>query len=270
MESVIRILASNNIKNLIKSDSIICKIEVIYLECSNMDILERITYVQPDIVFMDMFMSQVDAIDIINSYSSMFASSQPYFAVISPFISARLMSELKACGVQKVLVNPCSAQDITDIIMQVYKQKLIKNSSKSFASISAVHEIHQGLPNVELENTVIEILHKLGIPTHVPGYQYLKRAIILAVEDEEMMYSVTGKMYPAIAEEFNATPSGVERRIRHAIIVAWEKGDSDLIEAYFGSTIDNIRGKPANSEFIAMVADRIKLNMRGAKHYAAI
>lgn len=269
MKNVVRILATRSMEDLIKPDNIICKVEVIYLECDGMEIVEKIACVQPDIVFMDMFMSQIDAIDVINSYSSLFAPSEPYFAVVSPFMSARLRDELKKCGVKKILLKPYSSQDVTDIIMHVYRHKFMNNSCKSGASISTVHEIHRLLPDDELENTVTEILKELGIPNHIPGYQYLKRAIILSVEDEKMMYSVTRMLYPTIAEEFNATPSGVERRIRHAIIVAWEKGDSNVIESYFGCTIDNMRGKPANSEFIAMVADRIKLNMR-AEHYAVV
>lgn len=270
MKNIVRILASKSMKGLIEPDNIICKVDVIYLECDGMEIVEKIACVQPDIVFMDMFMSQIDAIDVINSYSSLFAPSKPYFAVVSPFMSSRLKDELKKCGVKKILLKPYSSHDATDIIMHVYRHKFMNNSRKAGASISTVHEIHRSSPDIELENTVTEILKELGIPNHVPGYQYLKRAIILSVEDEQMMYSVTRMLYPAIAEEFDATPSGVERRIRHAIIVAWEKGDSNVIESYFGCTIDNMRGKPANSEFIAMVADRIKLNMRSAEHYAVV
>jgi two-component system response regulator (stage 0 sporulation protein A) len=217
-----------------------------------------------------MFMPNIDAIDIINSYSALYASSKPCFAVISQFMSARLKNDLKNCGVGAILTKSSSAREVADIIMRVYKNKLSGSSHKSKDGISIVHAVHRTKPNAELENTVAEILCELGIPNHVPGYQYLKCAIALAVQDETMMHSVTRMLYPAIAEEFNATPSRVERRIRHAIIVAWERGDSSVIELYFGCTIDNMRGKPANSEFIAMVADRIRLNMRHAENYAAV
>ena len=261
MKSALRILAQSSLKNLIVSDNIMRQNEVIYFESGSPDIIGKIACTQPNIVFMEMFMSQMDAIDIISYYSALFTSSKPYFAVICPFRSERLVSGLKKCGADKVLFSPCSPRDIEEVIRQVSGSALTV-SRRSEASISVVHQVHRASPDPDLESNVVQVLKELGIPEHVSGYQYLKRAIIMAVEDKQAAYSVTRTIYPAIAEEFGTTPSGVERRIRHAIIVAWENGDDNVIEAYFGCTIDNMRGKPANSEFIAMVADRINLNIR--------
>ena len=113
-----------------------------------------------------------------------------------------------------------------------------------------------------LEVTVSEIMHRIGVPAHIKGYQYLREAIILAVNDDEIMNSVTKLLYPTVAKTFKTTPSRVERAIRHAIEVAWDRGDVDVLNSYFGYTIQNSRGKPTNSEFIAMISDKLKLNLK--------
>ena len=113
-----------------------------------------------------------------------------------------------------------------------------------------------------LEVTVSEIMHRIGVPAHIKGYQYLREAIILAVNDDEIMNSVTKLLYPTVAKTFKTTPSRVERAIRHAIEVAWDRGDVDVLNSYFCYTIQNSRGKPTNSEFIAMISDKLKLNLK--------
>lgn len=113
-----------------------------------------------------------------------------------------------------------------------------------------------------LEVVVSEIMHQIGVPAHIKGYQYLREAIILSINDSEMMNSVTKLLYPTVAKTFKTTPSRVERAIRHAIEVAWDRGDVDVLSSYFGYTIQNSRGKPTNSEFIAMISDKLRLRMK--------
>ena len=116
----------------------------------------------------------------------------------------------------------------------------------------------------DLTVTISEIMHQIGVPAHIKGYQYLREAILLSVGDDEMINSVTKSLYPTVAKKFGTTPSRVERAIRHAIEVAWDRGDVDVLSSYFGYTIQNQRGKPTNSEFIAMISDRLKLKMKKA------
>lgn len=116
----------------------------------------------------------------------------------------------------------------------------------------------------DLTVTISEIMHQIGVPAHIKGYQYLREAIILSVNDDEMINSVTKYLYPTVAKKFGTTPSRVERAIRHAIEVAWDRGDVDVLSSYFGYTIQNQRGKPTNSEFIAMISDKLKLKMKKA------
>ena len=129
-----------------------------------------------------------------------------------------------------------------------------------FASIYNASESKNGLKDLEV--VVSRIMHQIGVPAHIRGYQYLREAIILSVNNSEMISSVTKILYPTVAKTFKTTPSRVERAIRHAIEVAWDRGDVDVLSSYFGYTIQNERGKPTNSEFIAMISDNLKLQMK--------
>lgn len=117
-------------------------------------------------------------------------------------------------------------------------------------------------PARDLEKDVTDMIHELGVPAHIKGYQYLREAIMMAVEDIEMLNSITKILYPTIAKKFQTTPSRVERAIRHAIEVAWSRGKMETLDALFGYTINTGKGKPTNSEFIALIADKIRLLYR--------
>ena len=136
----------------------------------------------------------------------------------------------------------------------------IRRMSDKSQRISTQHN-ELGDP-MDLQVTVSEIMHQIGVPAHIKGYQYLREAIILSIDDTEMMNSVTKVLYPTVAKKFSTTPSRVERAIRHAIEVAWDRGDVDVLSSYFGYTIQSSRGKPTNSEFIAMISDKLRLNMK--------
>lgn len=120
-------------------------------------------------------------------------------------------------------------------------------------------------PNsTDLEVMITEVIHQIGVPAHIKGYHYLRESIRLSIEDPEMINSVTKLLYPTVAKTYNTTSSRVERAIRHAIEVAWDRGDVDTLNAYFGYTIHNSRGKPTNSEFIAMIADKLRLKLKAS------
>ena len=116
------------------------------------------------------------------------------------------------------------------------------------------------LPDMEAQ--VTKIIHQIGVPAHIKGYQYLRCAILMAIDDEDVINSVTKVLYPSVAKKYQTTTSRVERAIRHAIEVAWDRGDVDTLNSYFGYTIQNSRGKPTNSEFIAMIADNLRLKYK--------
>ena len=118
--------------------------------------------------------------------------------------------------------------------------------------------------DAQLEAVVTDIIHEIGVPAHIKGYQYLREAIILTIKDMDMINAVTKVLYPEVAKRYNTTPSRVERAIRHAIEVAWDRGDIETLQKFFGYTVSNIKGKPTNSEVIAMIADNLSLRRKHA------
>ena len=120
----------------------------------------------------------------------------------------------------------------------------------------------QLMPELDLEMRVTKIIHDIGVPAHIKGYQYLRDSIILAVNDMEVVNAITKVLYPSIAKKYKTTSSRVERAIRHAIEVAWDRGDVEVLNSYFGYTVSNLKGKPTNSEFVSMIADRIRLERK--------
>ena len=138
-----------------------------------------------------------------------------------------------------------------------------KKDRTSFAEVSQPGAKKMILPTEhDLEREVTEMIHEIGVPAHIKGYQYLREAIMVSVEDAEMLNSITKLLYPSIAKKYQTTPSRVERAIRHAIEVAWSRGRMETLDSLFGYTVNHGKGKPTNSEFIALIADRIRLQYR--------
>ncbi len=138
----------------------------------------------------------------------------------------------------------------------------VPGGKKSTATVKAYQETAQKTEEHDLEKDVTDIIHEIGVPAHIKGYQYLREAIMMSVNDTEMLSSITKILYPTIAKKFQTTPSRVERAIRHAIEVAWSRGKMETLDAMFGYTINNGKGKPTNSEFVALIADKIRLQYR--------
>jgi two-component system response regulator (stage 0 sporulation protein A) len=149
------------------------------------------------------------------------------------------------------MVKPCRFSAVAERV------RLLATQNWAEAQTAPASPLRQGL-----ESSVTAILHEIGVPAHIKGYQYLREAIIMTVEDLEVINAVTKVLYPSVAEKFGTTASRVERAIRHAIEVAWDRGDLDTLQKYFGFTVSNAKGKPTNSEFIAMIADRLQLQRR--------
>ncbi len=138
----------------------------------------------------------------------------------------------------------------------------VPGGKKSPATVKAYQDTAERIEEHDLEKDVTDIIHEIGVPAHIKGYQYLREAIMMSVNDTEMLSSITKILYPTIAKKFQTTPSRVERAIRHAIEVAWSRGKMETLDAMFGYTINNGKGKPTNSEFVALIADKIRLQYR--------
>ena len=173
----------------------------------------------------------------------------PAFVILSNFTSPALEREVMGSGASYFMVSPFEAGELAQRVQQIV-------GTGTAAPARGGEE--------PLEIQVTEILHQIGVPAHIKGYHYLRDSILMAVRTPEIINAVTKQLYPSVAKDYETTPSRVERAIRHAIEVAWDRGDVDVLTGYFGYTIHNTRGKPTNSEFIAMISDRLRLHMKSA------
>ena len=169
--------------------------------------------------------------------------------VLSAFARSVFNDRLPELGVDYFMLKPCRLTALVERIRQLAQTEG-----------SEVRNNREEPTRQRLEREITAIIHEIGVPAHIKGYQYLREAIGLAVEDMEVINAVTKVLYPAVAKKFGTTASRVERAIRHAIEVAWDRGDLETLQKYFGYTVSNAKGKPTNSEFIAMIADRISLD----------
>ena len=271
MKNTIRVLAAAGLKPLLECNGKKYAAEIEYFLDSDGHLSSKIACMQPDVVFMNLFMPDVDAIEIIKAYRLLYAKSFTYFAVIVPFLTGSLKKELDQCGVNRVIGHPYSRRDLDAVLAEVAQLKTTPLASLKSSGIHTVHTLHHRhascQPDAEREQAdaaIDEIFERLGLNQSDVGCRYLKRAVSMAAFGGSTVFSVTKSIYPAVAAEFGTTPSCVERRIRGAIAGAWKSERSAVITAYFGYTVDNMRGRPTNSEFIAMLADRIRLDMANA------
>ncbi|MGN0454628.1 MAG: sporulation transcription factor Spo0A [Ruminococcus sp.] len=212
---------------------------------------QKIISQKPDIVLMDMFMTHLDATGVMR-YIQQACVKAPIFVVFSSFHSPVLEKEVMTKGASYFVLKPYSVKELAEkFSAMVNKPSEIKNQAAKIDSFG-------------LELKVTEILHEIGVPAHIKGYHYLRDSIIMAVEKPEIINAVTKQLYPSVAKKYDTTSSRVERAIRHAIEVAWDRGDVEVLNSYFGYTIHNDRGKPTNSEFIAMISDKMRLEIKNA------
>lgn len=222
-------------------------LEVIGSTGSGMDAIKLIEKTEPDIIIMDLVLAGVDGLDVLEQLSqSQWERKRPMVIVYSAYIRGSVTLQAAEFGADYFIMKPCSSQLVAERIRQLLYQVSPAAPSNS----------------EHLETLVTSVIHEIGVPAHIKGYQYLREAIIIAVEDMEVINAVTKVLYPEVARRFDTTASRVERAIRHAIEVAWDRGDIETLQKYFGYTVSNAKGKPTNSEFIAMIADRLQLQRK--------
>ncbi len=205
-----------------------------------------------DIMVVDAFMSGADALDVLDHINES-PKEKPLFVLLSSIDSPAYEEQAIDAGADYYFIKPVSAQTVAKRVsrLSVWKSEKQDRLSKK-------------LGDEDMDIVISDIMRQIGVPAHIKGYHYLRTAIKLSVEDAEMLSSVTKLLYPTVAKMYSTTSSRVERAIRHAIEVAWDRGDVDVLSSYFGYTIQSQRGKPTNSEFIAMITDKLRLQMRSA------
>lgn len=221
------------------------------------EVLEKIDSLKPDVVLMDLFMTRVDGIGVLRSVNRSSAEKKPLFVIFSTFDSPVLEREVMNAGASYFVLKPYNISDLAESII-----RLLKSANEPAFTRSIPNKFEQISTNMEIR--VTDILHQIGVPAHIKGYNYLRDSIIMSVEMPEIINAVTKRLYPSVAKKYETTSSRVERAIRHAIEVAWDRGDVDVLNSYFGYTIHNDRGKPTNSEFIAMISDKLRLQLKNA------
>ncbi|MBP3446824.1 MAG: sporulation transcription factor Spo0A [Clostridia bacterium] len=217
------------------------------VEKDGSQILSRLKFENPDIIIMDAFMLHVDALGVLKQIREMKDIRKPVMIVLSSVDNQHFENEIISSGADYYFLKPVDVRVITERLSQITGWK---------------NKVREEDKTKDIEVVVSEIMHQIGVPAHIKGYVYLREAIIVSINNTEIMGSVTKLLYPYVAKKFKTTSSRVERAIRHAIEVAWDRGDVDVLSSYFGYTIQSSRGKPTNSEFIAMIADRLRLQMR--------
>ncbi len=219
------------------------------------ELIAKICNTLPDVVMMDLFMTRVDSIGVMRSIKQKNLEKTPMFIVYSTFDSPVLEREVMSSGATYFVLKPYNIHNLAENIIRLHKRSNMIEKGGIKSALSG---------GLGVEVKVTEILHQIGVPAHIKGYHYLRDSIIMSIEQPEIINAVTKQLYPSVAKKYSTTSSRVERAIRHAIEVAWDRGDVEVLNSYFGYTIQGSRGKPTNSEFIAMISDKLRLQMKNA------
>ena len=219
--------------------------------------LMKIGRSHPDVVIADVWLSKLDGIGVLRQSKALDLGTdkRPVFVILSMVSNQNIFIEASNAGAELCLLKPIDLQSLCD-----HMDILLRNRRMTVDGVSGNSTQDIAIPDIESQ--VTKIIHQIGVPAHIKGYQYLRTAILLTIQDSDIINSVTKVLYPSVAKKYQTTTSRVERAIRHAIEVAWDRGDVDTLNSYFGYTIQNNRGKPTNSEFIAMIADNLRLKYK--------
>ncbi|WP_346870797.1 sporulation transcription factor Spo0A [Clostridium sp. UBA5119] len=242
-------------------------INVVGIAKDGVEVLELIEQTNPDLVVLDIIMPHLDGLGVLERLNTMNLNPMPRIIILSAVGQDKITQRAISLGADYYVVKPFDMDVLSNRIRDMFnnsissdtvrKTPVTNTTSSSSLMMDVKPKSNSG--SMDLESEITNIIHEIGVPAHIKGYMYLREAITLVVNDIELLSAVTKELYPAIAKKYNTTASRVERAIRHAIEVAWGRGQVDTINKLFGYTIHNEKGKPTNSEFIAMVADKLRL-----------
>lgn len=211
----------------------------------------------PHVIVMDLVLTKLDGLGVLQKLSQI--PQKPAVIIVSGFFNDHVIQEAAELGAYYFMPKPC---DVPALLCRI---RQISTQNRSAAGSAKQPGVDMSRREENLEAVVTDVIHEIGVPAHIKGYQYLREAIILTINDMDIINSVTKVLYPSVAKRFATTPSRVERAIRHAIEVAWDRGDIETLQKFFGYTVSNVKGKPTNSEFIAMIADCLSLRRKVAE-----
>lgn len=234
--------------------------EVLGIAKDGLEAIKLVSSFEPDVLVLDIIMPHLDGLGVLEKLNSMPNIELPKVIVLSAVGQDKITQRAINLGAEYYVVKPFDMETFTKRIRQMFSstQSTVEVRRNSLLVTDAQDYSNSN----SLEAEITNIMHEIGVPAHIKGYLYLRDAIQMVVNDVELLSAVTKELYPAIAKKYNTTPSRVERAIRHAIEVAWSRGEIDTINKVFGYTVHNDKGKPTNSEFIAMVADKLRLKAK--------
>ena len=242
--------------------------EVIGIAKDGEEAIDMITNITPDVALLDVIMPHLDGIGVLEKLNIIKCDKKPICIMLSAVGQDKITQKAVGLGAEYYVVKPFDIELLIKRIRELKNFKPNQNVNNFIGREIKPQYVDiptNGEKNQEnLEALVTNIIHEVGVPAHIKGYQYLREAIIMVVNDIDVINQITKSLYPKIAYKFNTTPSRVERAIRHAIEVAWGRGDHQSVEKIFGYTISAAKGKPTNSEFIAMIADKLRLELKSA------
>ncbi|TCZ77466.1 sporulation transcription factor Spo0A [Paenibacillus albiflavus] len=214
----------------------------------------------PDVLILDIIMPHLDGLGVLECLREMNLPVQPKIIMLTAFGQETITQKAVQLGASYYILKPFEMGVLTNRIRQLVSNSTVVSSNSAMSAAAAARANVVQMPKTKnLDANITSIIHEIGVPAHIKGYQYLREAITMVYNNIEILGAITKTLYPAIAERFKTTPSRVERAIRHAIEVAWTRGNIDSISYIFGYTINISKSKPTNSEFIAMVADKLRI-----------
>ena len=242
--------------------------EVIAMAKDGNEAVDMIAKNNPDIVLLDVIMPHLDGLGVLEEVNEMETSKKPVCIMLSAVGQDKITQKAISLGAEYYVVKPFDIELLIKRIKEIkYHQPnqtsnyfITREIKPQYIELS----MDESKKEENLEALVTNIIHEVGVPAHIKGYQYLREAIMMVVNDIDVINQITKSLYPKIAAKYNTTPSRVERAIRHAIEVAWGRGQQEAVESIFGYTISASKGKPTNSEFIAMIADKLRLELKSA------
>ena len=241
--------------------------EVIAIAKDGNEAIDVIKNTTPDVAIIDVIMPHLDGIGVLEQLNSIEMENRPICIMLSAVGQDKITQRAISLGAEYYIVKPF---DIDLLIKRIRELKNYRPGQNTKFITREIKPQYIDVPSKDkngennLEALVTNVIHEVGVPAHIKGYQYLREAIMMVVNDIEVINQITKTLYPQIAKKYNTTPSRVERAIRHAIEVAWGRGQQEVVENIFGYTISAAKGKPTNSEFIAMISDKLRLELKSA------
>ena len=242
--------------------------EVVGIARDGKEAYEKILEMKPDVLLLDVIMPYLDGLGVLEKLNAANIEKRPTCIMLSAVGQTKITQKAISLGAEYYVVKPFDIELLIKRIKELKYYQPAQNNNSFIARENKPQYIDISPENKKdvnnLEALVTNLIHEVGVPAHIKGYQYLREAIMMVVNDIEVINQITKQLYPDIAKKFHTTPSRVERAIRHAIEVAWSRGKADEVENIFGYTISAAKGKPTNSEFIAMIADKLRLELKSA------